>query len=68
MRIERFSTEKTQPVHVAKVSVREDDGLERWVAPNLQLIAEGSRGFDKVAVAEFVNDTDAHWMAYFLRC
>ena len=68
MRIERFSTEKTQPVHVAKVSVREEDGLERRMTPNLQLIPEGSSGFDKVTVAEFVDDTDAHGMAHFLRC
>ncbi len=68
MRIERFSTEKTQPVHVAEVSVREEDGLERRMTPNLQLVPEGSSGFDKVTVAEFVNDTDAHWMAHFPRC
>ena len=38
------------------------------MTPNLQLIPEGSSGFDKVTVAEFVNDTDAHWVAHFLRC
>ena len=53
---------------MTKVSVREEDGLEGGVPPNLQLIPEGSSGFDEVTVAKFVDDTDAHWMAYFLRC
>ena len=52
---------------MTKVSVREEDGLEGRVPPNLQLIPEGSSGFNEVTVAKFVDDTDAHWMAYFLR-
>ena len=48
---------------MAKVCVGEQNGLERWVAPHLELLAHGSRRFDEMPSAVFVGDAEAHRMA-----
>lgn len=48
---------------MAKVCVGEQNGLEGWVAPHLELLSHGSRRFDEMPLAVFVGDAEAHRMA-----
>ena len=56
-RVERFTAKETQAVHVSKMGMGEEDRTKWRVPPNSQLFTQGPRGFNEMALAVFINDT-----------
>ena len=51
---------------MAKVSVRQDHGIEWRMLPNVQLFTERSGRFDEVPAPGLIGDAEAHRMSDIL--